>query len=411
MPAAAERTSSCPGDLRQASPSRPRWPAGSRSGGRCPFSPPAPRVPTCRCGSRARCRRGAPPAPGSPSSAGPVRARPSSRRRRPCHRPRAGRDARSVHDRRENPPAQWFVPTRGRLRRPPAEPRSPARAAARRRRRRRRQPRRSHRARDLGTRRGYPWTGVAPVLRTADLATANLECAVSRSGAPAAGKEYTFRGEPGRSAGDRHGPGSTSSRSRTTTRSTTAASPRSTRSATRAAPGCDVGGGADLAAARRPVARELGGLRIAFSATPTSDRSASTRATDRPGAAPAFAELIDADVRRARRTADVVVVYFHWGTELRPLPDARQKRARRRRLPRGRDGRARRAPARAPAGAARRRKLVAWSLGNFVFSANSPGTTSTGVLLAHLGARGVVGQRLVPAKIRGVRPVPSTPSR
>ena len=56
-------------------------------------------------------------------------------------------------------------------------------------------------------------------------------------------------------------------------------------------------------------------------------------------------------------------------------------------------------------------KLVAWSLGNFVFPAHSAGTTSTGVLLVHLGARGVVGQRLVPAKIRGVRPVPSTPSR
>jgi poly-gamma-glutamate capsule biosynthesis protein CapA/YwtB (metallophosphatase superfamily) len=50
-------------------------------------------------------------------------------------------------------------------------------------------------------------------------------------------------------------------------------------------------------------------------------------------------------------------------------------------------------------------KLVAWSLGNFVFPANSPGTTATGVLLTHIGARGVLGQRLVRATIRGVRPV------
>ena len=43
---------------------------------------------------------------------------------------------------------------------------------------------------------GYPWTGVGPVLRSADLAVANLECAISTRGAPAVGKEYTFRGPP-----------------------------------------------------------------------------------------------------------------------------------------------------------------------------------------------------------------------
>jgi poly-gamma-glutamate capsule biosynthesis protein CapA/YwtB (metallophosphatase superfamily) len=49
-------------------------------------------------------------------------------------------------------------------------------------------------------------------------------------------------------------------------------------------------------------------------------------------------------------------------------------------------------------------RLVAWSLGNFVFAANSPGTTSTGILLVHLALDGVRGARLVPVRIEGVRP-------
>ena len=53
-----------------------------------------------------------------------------------------------------------------------------------------------------------------------------------------------------------------------------------------------------------------------------------------------------------------------------------------------------------------RGRLVAWSLGNFVFPANSPGTTSTGVVYVGLGRDGVRGARLAPARIDGVRPVP-----
>ena len=41
----------------------------------------------------------------------------------------------------------------------------------------------------------FPWTGVGPVLRRADIAFGNLECAVSARGAPVP-KLYNFRGRP-----------------------------------------------------------------------------------------------------------------------------------------------------------------------------------------------------------------------
>jgi poly-gamma-glutamate capsule biosynthesis protein CapA/YwtB (metallophosphatase superfamily) len=48
-------------------------------------------------------------------------------------------------------------------------------------------------------------------------------------------------------------------------------------------------------------------------------------------------------------------------------------------------------------------RLIAYSLGNFVFSAASPATTRTGILRLRLSARGVEGSRLAPAVIEGAR--------
>lgn len=251
---------------------------------------------------------------------------------------------------------------------------------------------------------GFPWSGVAPLLRGADLTIANLECAVSRGGSPAAGKDYTFRGAPSAlaavaragvdvlSLANNHsvdyGPGALLDTIRHARRNGIATA----------------GAGADLAAARRPVRLELGGVRIAVLAYSDVRALGFDAGIGRPGAAPAFAEYVDPDVRRAARAADAVVVYFHWGKELAATPDSRQKRL---------ADLAFRAGATIVLGAHPHvlqpiqrggSKLVAWSLGNFVFPARSAGTTSTGILLAHLTPRGVVGQRLVRATIRGVRP-------
>jgi poly-gamma-glutamate synthesis protein (capsule biosynthesis protein) len=126
--------------------------------------------------------------------------------------------------------------------------------------------------------------------------------------------------------------------------------------------------------------------------------------TDRPGATPAFPEYIRADVRAARRRADVVVAYFHWGVERATTPNARQRSLAQLALDAG---------AHVVLGAhphvlqpieRTRRRLVAWSLGNFVFAAHSPGTERTGILRIRLGARGVIGRGFRRARIHGVQP-------
>ena len=91
-----------------------------------------------------------------------------------------------------------------------------------------------------------------------------------------------------------------------------------------------VGIGADAASAFAPAVLDVRGTRVAvLGATQVPDRTAAAWSADddSPGVASARnpARLLAA-VRDARRTADVVVVYLHWGTERQGCPDAGQRK-------------------------------------------------------------------------------------
>jgi poly-gamma-glutamate synthesis protein (capsule biosynthesis protein) len=252
----------------------------------------------------------------------------------------------------------------------------------------------------------HPWRSVAPVLRRADIAFANLECSVSTRGAPVP-KEFNFRGSPSalrevvRFAGldvlnlaNNHvGDYGT-------------AALLDTVRAVRASGAVPVGAGATLAAARRAQVVTRLGLRVAFVGFSDIGPASFFAGPSSPGTSFADAGAIDAAVRAARRRADVVVATFHWGIERDPNENARQ---------RGFAGVALRAGAAAVIGAhphvlqpIRRPSattLVAYSLGNFVWSAGSGATASTGILRLRLSTRGVEGARLRPARIVATRPV------
>jgi poly-gamma-glutamate synthesis protein (capsule biosynthesis protein) len=149
---------------------------------------------------------------------------------------------------------------------------------------------------------------------------------------------------------------------------------------------------------------EAGGLRIAVLGYSDVRPYGFDAGPDWAGAAPADPSAIASDVAAARRRADVVVVWFHWGQELETSPNGRQQAL---------------AAATLEAGASvvlgahphvlqpvtrQGRKLVAWSLGNFVFPSGRPQTRSTGVLVATLDAHGITGWRMARATIHGFRP-------
>lgn len=81
-----------------------------------------------------------------------------------------------------------------------------------------------------------------------------------------------------------------------------------------------VGGGGDLAAARRPLVLEKHGLRIAIVAANGFQAATSAAGAATPGVAPLEEAAILADIAAARKAADFVVPFVHWGPELVPQP-------------------------------------------------------------------------------------------
>ncbi len=166
-----------------------------------------------------------------------------------------------------------------------------------------------------------------------------------------------------------------------------------------------VGAGVDEAAAYQPRIFESMGLRVAFvgfsEILPFEFRALGSN----PGSAWAFPDRVGDSIRRARRHADVVIATFHWGVERATVESPRQRAMANPALESG---------ATAVIGAhphvlqpVRRAgpKLIAYSLGNFVFSAVSPGTSRTGILRIGFGRGRVLDSTMLPATIRGSRPI------
>ncbi len=250
----------------------------------------------------------------------------------------------------------------------------------------------------------YPWTSVGAELRHADLTTGNLEGAITARGTPAPGKQYHFRGPAALLRGARdHAGFDVLTVANNHAVDYGAVGLADTLAAARRAGIAAVGGGGNLAAARRPASFAVGGLRIAFLGYSDICPAGFAAGPSSPGVARADVSAIAADVRYAKRRSDVVVVFFHWGVELRASADARQRMF---------------ASAALGAGAAvvlgahphvlgpverSRHALVAWTLGNFVFPPGKAAAARTAILRVRLDARGVAGFDLVPAR-SGVQP-------
>lgn len=258
-----------------------------------------------------------------------------------------------------------------------------------------------------------PLTVLAPisgVLSSADLTVVNLETAITERGTPAP-KQFTFRapataldalaaaGVDVASMANNHGldygPEGVAD--------TLAAEQRSGFSL--------IGIGADEAEAYEPYLAEVDGQRIAvIAATQVLDTSlveAWTATAGRAGVASAKrVDRLVAAVRSARSSADTVVVFLHWGTELATCPSDTQQDLARRLVDAGADivvgGHAHRLQGGGRLGEA----LVHYGLGNFAFYAGSAEGARSGVLTVTVTGRRVDGYTWAPAEIRGRVPYP-----
>ncbi|HEU5155968.1 MAG TPA: CapA family protein [Streptosporangiaceae bacterium] len=264
----------------------------------------------------------------------------------------------------------------------------------------------------LRARLANPATALGPIARTlraADFSMVNLETAITTGGVPAPGKQFHFRAPATafsalKAAGvdvvtmaNNHGmdfmePG---------LRDSLAAIKR-TRFPT-------VGIGRNAAAAYRPYRVTVRGTRLAvIGATQVLDDHLipAWTATDGKGglaSAKVVPRMVQA-VRQARRGADAVIVYLHWGEELRTCPLPRQQALAKQLIAAGADvvvG----GHAHVPLGGGfLRGRYVHYGLGNFVFSSAQGATANSGVLLLQLQGRKVLKVRWKPARVVGGLP-------
>ena len=251
----------------------------------------------------------------------------------------------------------------------------------------------------------WPWGGVAPTLRRADVAFGNLECAISNRGAPVP-KQFNFRGRPSRLAqvvrfagldvlnlANNHAGDYGTLALLDTVR------------AVRRSGALPVGAGSNIAAAQRPQVITRLGLRIAFVGFSDIGPTSFAAGPGRPGTAFATPAAIRDGVRAARRRADIVVSTFHWGVERDTHENARQRSFAQAALGAGADAVIGAHPhVLQPIRRPSPRRLVAYSLGNFVWSAGSELTSRTGILRLKLSARGVESSKLLRARIENTRP-------
>jgi hypothetical protein len=254
---------------------------------------------------------------------------------------------------------------------------------------------------------------IAPVFGRAHVSVVNLETAVTSRGYPAPAKEYTFRSPASIFGALQAGGVDVASLANNHGMDYGEAGLRDTLAAARRNRFPVVGIGLNDRQAYAPYRVKVNGQRIAIvGATQVLDDhliAAWTAGPRKPGLASAKnVPRLVREVRRARKTAETVVVYLHWGRELERCPTTDQRTLARQLVSAGADvvvgGHAHRL-----LGAGRMGKaLVGYGLGNFVWYGTSELSTQTGVLLVTMTGRRVDGYRWAPARIVGGVPRPLT---
>ena len=263
---------------------------------------------------------------------------------------------------------------------------------------------------------GAPFRRVQSIFDSADLLIGNLECVISSRGRPAS-KLYTFRAKPKTVGALKKAGFDLVGLANNHTLDYGRVALRDTIHNLRDAGIKPMGAGHDRDAARAPVIVTRNGLRIAF--LDRADAKLDSyewpnldwEATDsRSGLAYARPAQLRADVRAARKRADVVVVMLHSGREYAKGPTKAQRRV----VEAALDGGAALVVSAHPHVLQKGRRsgstMVAWSLGNFLFDGfgTIPGARDSAILDVTLTKDGVRSVRWHPVVLRGGFPQPAT---
>jgi poly-gamma-glutamate capsule biosynthesis protein CapA/YwtB (metallophosphatase superfamily) len=251
----------------------------------------------------------------------------------------------------------------------------------------------------------YPFAHVSEIFRNADVSFVNLECCISSQGAPVAGKEYCFEGPPDSAAALSSGGVRVVSLANNHSKDygTTAFLDTLAHLKESGVAWCGAGNNASEAYSATVV--EARGKKVAFLAFTGIVPDGWPAGTQSPGCATTSdPDRVARAISEARRQADYVVASFHWGIELATSPNDEQRNLARLAVDSGADFVIGHHPHVVQGFEVYKNRLIAYSLGNYVFSPPREISAKTLTVVALLGPNGLIQAKLVPTVISGCRP-------
>jgi poly-gamma-glutamate capsule biosynthesis protein CapA/YwtB (metallophosphatase superfamily) len=169
------------------------------------------------------------------------------------------------------------------------------------------------------------------------------------------------------------------------------------------------GAGKNLAEARRPAILKKNGVTVGFLGFSLGHSTAIYAGADAPGVSALVLARVVKNVRALKKKADVVVVSFHWGNEYSTAPSRWQRDMAHRTLDAGADIIIGHHPHVVQGLEVYKGKVIAYSLGNFLFDQKSAETRAGLMLECMISRGGIQGVRARPI-VRGAHFFPEPPS-
>lgn len=258
----------------------------------------------------------------------------------------------------------------------------------------------------LGNGKGFLFDDARYIFSPADVAFVNLECCIASSGFPAPGKEFTFRG-PSTSAELLKLAGVdvvSVANNHALDYGKEAFLETTSHLKENGIFWC--GGGRNAEEAYKPAIIERHGVRIAFVAFSRIMPNGWAATSKSPGCASGFdSRQIASAIKGAKANADFVVASFHWGVELATTPGEDQRELAHLAIDSGACMVIGHHPHVVQGFEVYRNSIVAYSLGNFVFSPPREISSRTLAVTALFSPSGLVQAKVVPMRIINCRPL------
>ncbi len=244
----------------------------------------------------------------------------------------------------------------------------------------------------------YPFQAVDSVLRDAEVVFANLEAPFGEGGAPFE-KSFTFRVNPKLVKVLRHGGINLVSLANNHMMDYGAEVMEQTRRLLKAEGIWFAGAGLNQQEAMQPAIFTVNGVKVAFVACSLTFPEEFWASDTSAGTYFPYQEVFYRQIRQLKQENDLVLVSFHWGEELRKTPKQYQRQLAHQTVEAGADLIVGHHPHIIQGLEVYRGKLIAYSLGNFVFGSYSSRATRSMMLKLRMGTSGIEWCKIYPLNV------------